>query len=293
MAKTKPTLAFQDTAPFEANLATFATYLAGLDADLAEAATPLLSRLSEAAMKREEVLDNLMAALLAAEAKAAASKAGGSPAEDAPPSAPVVQDETPEAPPTPVPVQIGWFLEQLEMEGFRGVNNEGAPLVLKFKPDAVSSISAPNGVGKSSIFDALTFALRKSIPKLDNLAATERGRDYYLNRFHTGGVGTITLTVKPTDGSRSRLLSTRRRAGKGRSPASLRHLLSAHRQAHQRNGENAAFATDPPGSGPSQPPLSARSGHWLTARDRTFSVGRSQGRLSTTTLLSTGRDPAR
>ncbi|WP_292080524.1 MULTISPECIES: AAA family ATPase [Brevundimonas] len=203
MAKTKPTLAFQDTAPFEANLATFATYLAGLDADLAEAATPLLSRLSEAAMKREEVLDNLMAALLAAEVKAAASKAGGSPAEEAPPSAPVVQDETPEAPPTPGPVQIGWFLEQLEIEGFRGVNNEGAPLVLKFKPDAVSSISAPNGVGKSSIFDALTFALRKSIPKLDNLAATERGRDYYLNRFHTGGVGTIALTVKPTDGSPS------------------------------------------------------------------------------------------
>jgi len=43
MAKTKPTLAFQDSAPFEANLATFAAYLAGLDADLAGAATPLLS----------------------------------------------------------------------------------------------------------------------------------------------------------------------------------------------------------------------------------------------------------
>ena len=41
MAKTKPTLAFQDTAPFDANLAIFAAYLAGLDADLAEAATPL------------------------------------------------------------------------------------------------------------------------------------------------------------------------------------------------------------------------------------------------------------
>lgn len=198
MAKLKPTLAFQDAAPFDANLAVFAAYLAGLDADLTEAATPLLSGLSESPMNREKVLDLLMAALLEAEAKAA-----NPPAQDAPPSAPEVQGKTPAAPPTSVPVQIGWFLEQLEIEGFRGVNNEGAPLVLKFKPDAVSSISAPNGVGKSSIFDALTFALRKSIPKLDNLAATERGRDYYLNRFHSGGVGTIALTVKPTDGSPS------------------------------------------------------------------------------------------
>jgi len=201
MAKSKQTLAFQDTAPFDANLAVFTAYLGGLDAGLAEAMTPLLGGLSETAMTREDVLNVLMAALLASEAKAAASQVADPPAVDTPTTAPAAEDETSTLP--PAPAQIGWFLEQLEIEGFRGINNEGAPLVLKFKPDAVSSISAPNGVGKSSIFDALTFALRKSIPKLDNLAATERGREYYLNRFHTGGVGTIALTVKPTDRSPS------------------------------------------------------------------------------------------
>ena len=203
MAKIKTTLVFQDTASFEANLGIFATYLVGLDADLAAAIRPLLAGLSETAMKREDVLNTLMAALVAAEAKAAAATAASTSAIDETTSTPVVEEETSPPHPVPVPAQIGWFLEQLEIEGFRGVNNQGAPLVLKFKPDAVSSISAPNGVGKSSIFDALTFALRKSIPKLENLAAAERGREYYLNRFHTGGVGTIALTVKPTDGSPS------------------------------------------------------------------------------------------
>lgn len=203
MAKFKPTLVFQDNASFEANLGIFDAYLAGLDADLAAAMIPLLAGMSETAMKREDLLDILMAALLAAEATTGASTASSTSATDDTTITPVVEVKTSLPPPVPVPAQIGWFLEQLEIEGFRGVNNQGAPLVLKFKPDAVSSISAPNGVGKSSIFDALTFALRKSIPKLENLPAAEKGRDYYLNRFHTGGVGTIALTVKPTDGSSS------------------------------------------------------------------------------------------
>ncbi|MEY9424131.1 DNA repair exonuclease SbcCD ATPase subunit, partial [Bradyrhizobium japonicum] len=85
----------------------------------------------------------------------------------------------------------GWFLERLEIEGVRGINNEGDPLVLSFAHDAVNSVSAPNGVGKSSIFDALTYALRKKIPKLDELPATESGDSYYLNRFHSKNTGTI------------------------------------------------------------------------------------------------------
>ncbi|WP_341987784.1 AAA family ATPase [Azorhizobium sp. AG788] len=200
MAKTKPTLAFQDTATFDANLRVFAAHLDALDADLASAATPLLAGLSENAMKREDVLDLLMDALVAAEAKLAESTAPNAPTPDEVDAPPATEDDAAPSAPIVVPAQTGWFLEQLEIEGFRGINNQGAPLILKFKPDAVSSISAPNGVGKSSIFDALTFALRKSIPKLDNLAAAEKGRDYYLNRFHTGGLGRIALTVKPTDG---------------------------------------------------------------------------------------------
>lgn len=38
-----------------------------------------------------------------------------------------------------------YFLSSLNIEGFRGINNDGDPLVLKFKTDAVNSIHAPNG----------------------------------------------------------------------------------------------------------------------------------------------------
>ena len=72
----------------------------------------------------------------------------------------------------------GWYLHGIEIEGFRGINNEGDPLILRFKDDCVSSISAPNGVGKSSIFDAISFALRGGIPKLDGLPASESGENY-------------------------------------------------------------------------------------------------------------------
>ena len=75
----------------------------------------------------------------------------------------------------------GWLLQSVEIEGLRGINNEGAPLLLRLKPDCVTSISAQNGVGKSSIFDAITFAIRGIIPKLDGLAASENGRSYYVN----------------------------------------------------------------------------------------------------------------
>ena len=94
----------------------------------------------------------------------------------------------------------GWLLDSVEIEGFRGINNEGDPLVLQFAHDAVNSVSAPNGVGKSSIFDALTFALRKALPKLDDLPATENGGEYYLNRFHSKDFGTIRLTICPVGG---------------------------------------------------------------------------------------------
>lgn len=91
----------------------------------------------------------------------------------------------------------GWYLKELSIEGFRGVNNEGTPLVLKFRPDQINSISAPNGVGKTSIFDAVVYAITGRIAKLDDLPASEKGASYYLNRFHSGGVGRIALTLLP------------------------------------------------------------------------------------------------
>ncbi|KWV54694.1 hypothetical protein AS156_06925 [Bradyrhizobium macuxiense] len=106
----------------------------------------------------------------------------------------------------------GWYLQKVSIEGFRGINNEGAPLVLKLKPDCVNSISAPNGVGKTSIFDAVVYAITGRIPKLDDLPATEKGSSYYLNRFHAGGVGTIVLSLVPANGGAEVDVTVRRDA---------------------------------------------------------------------------------
>jgi len=107
-----------------------------------------------------------------------------------------------------------WFLEQISIEGFRGINNAGAPLELKFDPDKVNSVFAPNGVGKSSIFEAVTYVLTGGIPKLDALPASERSASYYLNRFHPAAFGTISLTLRgTTDGARLTVTVTRDQNG--------------------------------------------------------------------------------
>lgn len=110
----------------------------------------------------------------------------------------------------------GWYLKELLIEGFRGINNEGAPLVLKFQPDQVNSISAPNGVGKTSIFDAVVYAITGRIAKLDDLPATEKGASYYLNRFHGGGVGRIALTLLPAAAGDAVTVSVERDQAGGR-----------------------------------------------------------------------------
>ncbi len=92
---------------------------------------------------------------------------------------------------------MSWLLEKVSIEGFRGINNAGAPLELKFDTGKVNSVFAPNGVGKSSIFEAVTYALTSEIPKLEALPPAERGDTYYLNRFHPGNVGTIILSLQP------------------------------------------------------------------------------------------------
>ena len=45
------------------------------------------------------------------------------------------------------------------VEGFCGVNNSGDPLTLKFKPDCMNSVFANNGVGNTSLFEALQFVI--------------------------------------------------------------------------------------------------------------------------------------
>jgi ABC-type hemin transport system ATPase subunit len=92
-----------------------------------------------------------------------------------------------------------YFLTKLAIEGFRGINNEGDPLELKFKPASVNSVFATNGIGKSSLFDALSYAIRGNIQKLDDMQAQENPGAYYCNRFHSQGKATIDLEFTADD----------------------------------------------------------------------------------------------
>lgn len=94
-----------------------------------------------------------------------------------------------------------YFLKRLAVEGFRGINNENAPLDIKFEPNSVNSVFAVNGIGKSSIFEALCFAIHGTIPKLELLQAQERPQDYYCNRFHSKKTASILIEFQPDDGT--------------------------------------------------------------------------------------------
>ena len=94
-----------------------------------------------------------------------------------------------------------YFLASAAIEGFRGINNDGDPLVLKFKHDAVNSVHAPNGVGKSSIFEALHFALHGTVPRLEGMQDAEQGASYIVNKFHPAQQATVALVFKSDNGT--------------------------------------------------------------------------------------------
>jgi hypothetical protein len=180
-------LTFIDTATFEQNIAAYSSELSKIDATLAPVLATALPALADETHEKSKLLDDLFAGLGTLHRNTVGTLQTNSvttTTSSAPSAAPAVR----------------WFLEGIEIEGFRGINNEGSPLALKFKPECVSSISAPNGVGKSSIFDALSFALRGKVAKLDRLLQAERPQDYYLNKFHAGGIGTVKLLLRPDNG---------------------------------------------------------------------------------------------
>lgn len=92
-----------------------------------------------------------------------------------------------------------YFLTNIQIEGFRGINNENMPLDIKLKTDKANSVFAPNGTGKSSIFDALSFAIKGKIPRFDNMHRSENADHYYNNKFHSIGTATINLTFQSDD----------------------------------------------------------------------------------------------
>jgi DNA repair exonuclease SbcCD ATPase subunit len=94
-----------------------------------------------------------------------------------------------------------YFLASVEVEGFRGINNEGDPLVLRFRSDAVNSVHSPNGVGKTSIFEALYFAIHNRVPRLERLQDAEQAESYVVNKFHSQGAAAVALRFTSDDGT--------------------------------------------------------------------------------------------
>ncbi|MBK7350194.1 MAG: AAA family ATPase [Gemmatimonadetes bacterium] len=109
-----------------------------------------------------------------------------------------------------------YFLASVAIEGFRGINNDGDPLVLKFKHDAVNSVHAPNGVGKSSIFEALHFALHGTVPRLEGMQEAEQGASYVINKFHPAQQATVALVFMSDDGTPSVSITVTQAAGGAR-----------------------------------------------------------------------------
>ncbi len=112
------------------------------------------------------------------------------------------------------------FLKQAAIEGFRGINNDGDPLVLRFRADCVNSVHAPNGVGKSSIFEALHFAIHGTVPRLETLQDAEQGPSYIINKFHPAQKATIDLVFASDDATPDISITVTRAAAGGRTVTS-------------------------------------------------------------------------
>src|ERR1039458_6124232 len=113
-----------------------------------------------------------------------------------------------------------YFIKRLQIEGFRGINNQGDPLDLSFKTDSVNSVFAANALGKSSTFEALSYAIKGIVPKLERLPASDNPQGYYANRFHGTGVSTVSITFQPDDASDDAVITVTR------DPAGNRSVVS-------------------------------------------------------------------
>ncbi|RVK61766.1 hypothetical protein CN155_02645 [Sinorhizobium meliloti] len=206
MAASSITLTFDENADIAANLQTLGTHLLTVD-DTAGAALALhFDALRSENVDQPAVWNALYEALDPRQAPAEDAEA---PSADLPLASPPTGAVAPAA-----AAASGWLLEGVSIEGFRGVNNQGNPLDLRFFPDKINSISAQNGVGKSSIYDAIRYAISGRLPWLEDLPAGERGADYYLNRFNKSGQATIKLRlVEEGSGQKCEVTITRDNLG--------------------------------------------------------------------------------
>ncbi len=87
------------------------------------------------------------------------------------------------------------YIKSISIEGFRGINNKNDPLKLDFKVNGITSIFSPNGMGKSSIFDALSFCLNDELKCLKPLVHENKDYKSIQNIFHSGD-GLITIVLQ-------------------------------------------------------------------------------------------------
>lgn len=208
MAKATQVFSFDKDASLTTNLASYAENVVAHDPRLGALLCDNFDKLADGSMGQSEMLDALFSRLTETPEDEQETPPVSASAAPAPPAtiAP--------APATTAPRVLGWLLEGISVEGFRGINNQGNPLELKFHTDKVNSVSAVNGVGKSSICDAIRYAISGRLKWLDELPATEKSGDYYLNRFNPSGTAKITLKLlaEPT-GDQCEITVTRDRIG--------------------------------------------------------------------------------
>jgi len=79
-----------------------------------------------------------------------------------------------------------YFIKSISIEGFRGINNNGIPLIINFQSDGVTSIFGENGKGKSSIYEAFLFSILGRIIRFDDYHGDIKDRTAIKNIFHSG-----------------------------------------------------------------------------------------------------------
>lgn len=93
-----------------------------------------------------------------------------------------------------------YYIKSISIEGFRGINNQGNPLIINFQSDGVTSLFGENGKGKSSIFEAIIFSILGRIVRFDNYHGDIKDKKTIKNIFHSGS-GNIKIDFIDSDSS--------------------------------------------------------------------------------------------
>ncbi|MDR6760336.1 hypothetical protein J2Y38_000515 [Flavobacterium sp. 2755] len=99
---------------------------------------------------------------------------------------------------------VKYYIKSISIEGFRGINNQGNPLLINFQSDGVTSLFGENGKGKSSIFEAIIFSILGRIVRFDNYHGDIKDKKTIKNLFHSGN-GNIKIIFLGSDNSQVKI----------------------------------------------------------------------------------------